>query len=102
MNLIKSFIISVFYIFFIFLIQISILNPLFLGCYSYIYIIFILIHPYNENKFLFLLLSFLIGWLIDHCMNSGGIHAFSSTLSAFLRLKFLQFFDGKNFINRND
>ncbi|WP_238784094.1 hypothetical protein [Blattabacterium cuenoti] len=35
-------------------------------------------------------------------MNSGGIHAFSSTLSAFLRLKFLQFFDGKNFINRND
>ncbi|WP_185857964.1 hypothetical protein [Blattabacterium cuenoti] len=104
MNLIKNFIISLFYIFFLCLIQISILNPLFLflGCYSYIYVLFILIYPYNENKFIFLFFSFLIGWVIDHCMNSGGIHAFSSTLCAFLRLKFLQFFDGKNFINRSD
>ncbi|AFJ90470.1 hypothetical protein [Blattabacterium sp. (Blaberus giganteus)] len=103
MNLIKSFIISVFYIFIFCLIQVSILNSLFSSeLYPYIYILFILIYPYNENRFLFLFLSFLIGWIIDHCMNSGGIHAFSSTLSAFLRLKFLQFFDGKNFINRND
>ncbi len=104
MNLIKNFVISVFYIFFLCLVQISIFNPLFLflGYYSYIYILFILVFPYNGNKFLFLFLSFLIGWLIDHCMNSGGVHAFSSTLSAFLRLKFLQFFDGKNFINKND
>ncbi|WP_341654795.1 hypothetical protein [Blattabacterium cuenoti] len=104
MNLIKNFIISVFYIFFLCLIQISILNPLFLflRCYSYIYVLFILVYPYNKNKFVFLFLSFLIGWLIDHCMNTGGFHAFSSTLSAFLRLKFLHFFDGKNFINRND
>ncbi|WP_185863261.1 hypothetical protein [Blattabacterium cuenoti] len=105
MNLTKNFIISIFYIFFLCLIQISILNPLFfllLGCYSYIYILFILIYPYNENKFIFLFLSFLIGWTIDHCMNLGGVHAFSSTLSAFLRSKFLQFFDGKNFINRNN
>ncbi len=102
MNLLKSFIISIFYIFIFCLIQISILNPLFSEFYSYIYILFILIYPYNENRFVFLFLSFLIGWVIDHCMNSGGIHAFSSTLSAFLRLKFLQFFDGKNFINRND
>ncbi|WP_185871656.1 hypothetical protein [Blattabacterium cuenoti] len=104
MDLIKSFIISVFYIFFLCLIQISILNPLllFLGCYSYVYILFVLVYPYNRNKFIFLFLSFLIGWMIDCCMNSGGIHAFSSTLSSFLRLKFLQFFDGKNFINRHD
>ncbi|QIK16432.1 hypothetical protein G9C01_00330 [Blattabacterium sp. DPU] len=104
MKLIKSFIISVFYIFFLCLIQISILNSLFLflGYYFYIYVIFILVYPYNENRFAFLFLSFLIGCIIDYCMNSGGIHAFSSTLSAFLRLKFLQFFDGKNFINRND
>jgi hypothetical protein len=32
-------------------------------------------------------------------MNTGGNHAFSTTISAFFRLKFLQFFDGKNFIN---
>ncbi|ACY40041.1 hypothetical protein BLBBGE_003 [Blattabacterium sp. (Blattella germanica) str. Bge] len=102
MNFIKSFIVSVFLIFLLCLIQISILNPLFLGCYSYIYVLFILVYPYNRNRFVFLFLSFLIGCIIDHCMNSGGIHAFSATLSAFLRLNFLQFFDGKNFINRND
>ncbi|WP_185866026.1 hypothetical protein [Blattabacterium cuenoti] len=100
MSFIRSFIVSVFFIFILCLIQISILNTLFLGFYSYI--LFILVYPYNRNKFLFLFLSFLIGWIIDHCMNSGGIHAFSSTLSAFLRLNYLQFFDGKNFINRND
>ncbi|WP_185853347.1 hypothetical protein [Blattabacterium cuenoti] len=102
MNFIRNFIVSVFFIFLLCLIQISILNPLFLGCYSYIYVLFILVYPYNRNKFLFLFLSFLIGWVIDHCMNSGGIHAFSTTLSAFLRLNFLLFFDGKNVINRND
>ncbi|WP_185872233.1 hypothetical protein [Blattabacterium cuenoti] len=102
MNFFKSFIISIFFIFILCLIQISILNPLFLGYYSYIYVLFILVFPYNRNKYLFLILSFLIGWIIDHCMNSGGIHAFSTTLSAFLRCSFLQFFDGKNFIiNRN-
>ncbi|WP_185862149.1 hypothetical protein [Blattabacterium cuenoti] len=104
MNLIKSFFVSVFYIIFLCLIQISIFNPLFLilRCYSYIYILFILVYPYNGNKFLFLFLSFFIGYIIDHCLNTGGIHAFSATLSAFLRTNFLQFFDGKNFINRND
>ncbi|WP_238786204.1 hypothetical protein [Blattabacterium cuenoti] len=34
-------------------------------------------------------------------MNTGGVHAFSTTLSAFLRVNFLQFFDGKNFNNLN-
>ncbi|WP_238784162.1 hypothetical protein [Blattabacterium cuenoti] len=80
----------------------SIINCLVSGIHSYIYILFILVYPYNSNQFIFLFLSFLIGWIFDHCMNTGGIHAFSSTLSAFLRLKFLQFFDGKNFVNKNN
>ncbi|WP_185869044.1 hypothetical protein [Blattabacterium cuenoti] len=102
MDFIKNFIVSIFFISLLCLIQISILNPLFLGYYSYIYVLFIFVYPYNKNKFLFLFFSFLIGWIIDHCMNSGGIHAFSTTLSAFLRIPFLKFFDGKSFINRND
>ncbi|WP_185876844.1 hypothetical protein [Blattabacterium cuenoti] len=105
MNFIKNFIFSIFFIFLLCLIQILMINPLLIGYYgyySYIYVLFILVYPYNRNKFLFLLLSFLIGWIIDNCMNSGGIHAFSSTLSAFLRVNFLRFLDGKRFLtNRN-
>ncbi len=102
MNSIKSFLIHVFYIFILCLIQISILNPIFFGWYTYIYILFILIYSYHGNRFLFLFLSFIIGCIIDNCMNTGGNHAFSTTLSAFFRLRFLQFFDGKNYINQND
>lgn len=99
-----NFFISIFYIFLLFIVQIFILNYSFLlGNYSiYIYILFVLIYPYNnKKKYKFLILSFFIGWIIDHCINTSGIHAFSTTLSAFLRLKFLQFFDGNNFINEN-
>ncbi len=103
MNFIKNFLESVFSIFFICLIQVSILNPLFfLGGYTYLYIIFILIYSSHENRFMFLFLSFMIGWIIDHCMNSGGIHAFSTTLSAFFRLKIIQFFEGKNFFKKSN
>ncbi|ACX83659.1 conserved hypothetical protein [Blattabacterium sp. (Periplaneta americana) str. BPLAN] len=102
MNSIKSFLVHVFYIFILCLIQISILNPIFFGWSTYIYILFIFIYSYHGNRFLFLFLSFIIGWIIDHCMNTGGNHAFSTTLSAFFRLRFLQFFDGKNYINKSD
>ncbi|WP_113738047.1 hypothetical protein [Blattabacterium clevelandi] len=99
---IRIFFIYVFYIFFLFLIQISILNPIFFGWYTYIYILFVLTYPYRGNKSIFLCLSFIIGWIIDNCMNTGGNHAFSTTFSAFFRLKLLQFFDGKNFLIRSD
>ncbi|WP_185851584.1 hypothetical protein [Blattabacterium cuenoti] len=102
MNFLKNFFLSIFSIFLICLIQVSILNSIFLGWYTYMYIIFILIYSYYGNQLVFLFLSFMIGWIIDHCMNSGGIHAFSTTLSAFLRLKFLQFFEGKNFLQKSN
>ncbi|WP_185873311.1 hypothetical protein [Blattabacterium cuenoti] len=102
MNFIKKIVVSTFYISFICLVQISIFNnPIFLGEYSYIYIIFILIYPYRWNKHIFLFFSFFIGFIIDCFMNTGGIHAFSTTLCAFLRINFLQFFDGNNFNQEN-
>ncbi|AER40339.1 MAG: hypothetical protein LBQ72_02980 [Flavobacteriales bacterium] len=99
MNFIKNFFVYAFFISFLCLIQISIFNPIFFGLYTYIYILFVLVYPYRGNRFIFLLLSFTIGFIIDKFMNTGGNHAFSTTISAFFRLKFLQFFDGKNFIN---
>ncbi|WP_238858472.1 hypothetical protein [Blattabacterium cuenoti] len=48
------------------------------------------------------MLSFFLGLIIDNCMNTGGIHAFSITFSAYLRLNFLKFFDGNNFKIQSD
>ncbi len=103
MNSIKNFFIQIFSIFILCLVQISILNPILYGWwYIYIYVLFIFIYPYSGNKFIFLFFSFITGCIIDFCMNSGGIHAFSLTFSSFFRLKFIQFFDGKNFINQKN
>ncbi|WP_238785492.1 hypothetical protein [Blattabacterium cuenoti] len=77
-------------------------NPIFLGLYSYIYIVFIINIPVHENKLIVLLLSFIIGWIIDQYLNTGGMHAFSSTFFAFFRLQILKFFAGNTLImNKN-
>jgi hypothetical protein len=52
---------------------------------SFIYIIFILSLPVKINKTRLLLLSFLLGFIVDVLSNSGGIHAFSSILIAYIR-----------------
>ncbi len=103
MNIIKNLIKSLFYGVFICLIQISILNyTIFYIDYLYIYIIFIIYYPFSWNKYMFLFLSFLIGEFVDCCMNTGGIHAFSTILVAFFRLKFLLFIDGNYFLTKKN
>ncbi|WP_062056696.1 hypothetical protein [Aquimarina longa] len=69
------------------LIQVLILNHInFLGSLNpYIYIIFILLAPININKGLFLIISFLLGLIIDIFGDSGGIHAAACTIIAFFR-----------------
>ncbi|WP_185872766.1 hypothetical protein [Blattabacterium cuenoti] len=102
MNYIQRILSYFVYIIYIVFLQLSMLNPIFLGLYSYIYIVFIIQIPVYEKKLIVLLLSFLIGWIIDQYLNTGGMHAFSSTFTAFFRLKILKFFDGNNFIfNKN-
>ncbi len=102
MNFIKNIIIYIFYILFLFIIQISIINPFFSG-YYYIYVITVLIYPKKWNRYLFLFFSFLIGWIMDYCLNSGGIHAFSTTLLSFFNLHFIQFFYRNRFMtNRSN
>jgi len=69
-------------------IQIFILNNIQLSGYinPYYYLIFILYIPSKYPKFTILLLSFLIGFVIDLFSQSYGIHAFTSVLIAYLKI----------------
>ncbi|WP_093021959.1 rod shape-determining protein MreD [Pustulibacterium marinum] len=54
------------------------LNPL-------LYILFIIWYPTDNNRILFIFLSFLIGLSIDSFTDSGGVHAAASVFLAYIR-----------------
>ena len=68
-------------------IQVAVINNLELSVYvnPFLYIVFIMMLPFNVPKWLLLVSSFLIGYLIDVFSNSGGIHAAASVFIAYLR-----------------
>ena len=51
----------------------------------YIYILFILLLPFNTSKYFVLLLGFILGLSIDIFSNTPGIHASATTFMAFIR-----------------
>ena len=75
------------------LVQSLILNNInFLGYINpYIYILFILLYPINNNRLLFIFLGFILGLSVDLFLDSGGVHAAASVLIAYVRPLFLKF-----------
>lgn len=73
--------------FFLLLLQVLILNNIQLSGYlnPFLYILFILMLPFETPKYLVLLLAFILGVCIDMFSDTGGIHAASTVLMAFLR-----------------
>ncbi|OBX23928.1 MULTISPECIES: rod shape-determining protein MreD [Bizionia] len=73
--------------------QVLVLNHInFLGFINpYVYVIFILLFPVNNNRLIFLLLSFALGLTIDVFLDSGGIHAAAAVTTAFIRPVVLKF-----------
>lgn len=67
----------------------------------YVYILFILLYPVNSNQLLFLLVSFFLGLSIDIFSDSGGIHAASCIVIAFLRPSILKFSFGVSYEYNN-
>ncbi len=55
-----------------------------------IYVIWIFFFPTNKNKYLLLVLSFILGFLIDFLCGTGGMHAFASVLLAAVRVFLLK------------
>jgi rod shape-determining protein MreD len=69
------------------LVQVAICNQInFLGYVNpYIYIIFIFLFPIKENRLVFLLVSFVLGMLVDMFSDSGGVHAAAAVSLAYAR-----------------
>lgn len=73
-------------------------NVNFLGYINpYIYILFILLFPIQNNRLLFIFVSFLLGLSVDLFLDSGGVHAGASVFIAYLRPLFLKFTFGASY-----
>ena len=57
----------------------------------YIYILFIILYPANNNRTLFIFLAFLLGLCVDVFSDSGGVHAAACVTIAYIRPVFLKF-----------
>lgn len=75
------------------LVQVLIFNHIdFLGYINpYIYILFIILFPANNNRTLFVFLAFLLGFCVDVFSDSGGVHAAACVTLAYIRPVFLKF-----------
>ncbi len=69
------------------LIQVLILNNIQISGYinPYIYVLFVLLLPFNTSKTVLLISAFLMGLCIDLFMHTIGMHAAATTFLAFLR-----------------
>jgi rod shape-determining protein MreD len=77
---------------FLVLIQVLILNNIQLSGYlnPFLYILFILMLPFQTPKWLVLVLAFVIGISIDMFSDTGGMHAAATVFMAFLRQPILK------------
>src|SRR5210317_2097644 len=57
----------------------------------YLYILFIILYPINNNRLFFILISFLLGLTLDMFLDSGGVHAAACVTIAFIRPGILKF-----------
>lgn len=80
-------------------VQIFIFNQInFLGYINpFPYILYIMLFPINWNKNALLLSSFLLGLLMDAFWNTGGVHAASSIILAYIRPYLLKFTFGVSY-----
>lgn len=78
---------------FLILLQVLLLNNINFSGYinPYLYILFIILFPFNGNQTLFILLSFLLGLGVDIFEDSGGINAAACLVIAYIRPVILRF-----------
>ena len=93
------FLVNIATILFIVLLQVFIFGRITLGgtITPYIYVVFILLYPPYRNRFLFLLLCFLLGWGVDIFEDTGGINAFASVTTGFLGKHIIRMVSGTKF-----
>jgi len=67
----------------------------------YPYILFILLFPVNNNRVLFVFLSFMLGLFVDLFSDSGGVHAAACVTIAYARPPILKFAFGMIYEHQN-
>lgn len=84
---------------FLVLLQVLILNNInFLGYINpYLYVLFLVVYPFNTPQSLFLITAFILGLTIDTFEDSGGINAAACVVVAFVRPVFLRFSFGVSY-----
>lgn len=90
---------NIFRFIFLILLQVMVLNNinLFGNLNPQLYILFILLFPFNRSYTLLLFLSFLLGLGVDFFENSGGINAAACLTIAFIRPWLLRFSFGVSY-----
>lgn len=85
------------------LIQVLLLNHIQISGFinPYLYILFILILPFNTPKYLLLILGFLLGLNIDIFSNTIGIHAAATTFIAFIRPTVIRLISSRDVLELN-
>lgn len=81
------------------LLQVLLLNNInFLGYVNpYLYVLFLVLYPFNTPQSIFLIVAFLLGITIDMFEDSGGINAAACVIVAFIRPAFLRFSFGVSY-----
>ncbi len=84
------------------LLQALILDHINLGGYvnPYLYILFIILLPFNFSQWKVIVLAFLLGLAIDVFEDSGGIHAAACLVIAYFRPLVLRFSFGLSYDNQ--
>jgi rod shape-determining protein MreD len=74
------------------LVQVLIFNNINMGGYlnPYIYVLFIILMPFETPKIFLLISAFFLGFLVDIFTNTIGLHSAASVLMAFVRPRILQ------------
>lgn len=81
------------------LLQVLLLNNInFMGYINpYLYVLFLILYPFNANQTLFLVLAFLLGLGVDIFEDSGGINAAACLVVAYIRPMILRFSFGVSY-----
>ncbi|MGL5112891.1 MAG: rod shape-determining protein MreD [Flavobacterium sp.] len=95
----STLIVNIFRFILLLAVQIIVFNNM--NFYGYIspfpYILFIILYPVNGNRTALLLSSFLLGLLLDMFSNSGGVHATSCLVLAYIRPLIFKFSFGLSY-----
>jgi cell shape-determining protein MreD len=80
------------------LVQVELINNIELGRFinPFLYVLFIIVLPFETPKWLLLVLAFLLGITIDMFCDTGGIHAAATVFMAYVRPGVLKLFSPRD------